>query len=160
MNPARSPTAAQSSKEEATRTGSGRGRRIFAKRSPGPHRKGRVTWDLSAALPGFLTPVGFGEAPLKCELGGKSALSAAPAQLLPAGIRAQGARAAAAGLRSSWGRQVSPCPHPAGARVLRNKVTGKTAETHDWVQACRWGDRSLMRPQLRVVRFVFNTCTF
>lgn len=46
MNPARSPTAAQASQEEATRTGSGRGRRIFPKRSPGPHRKGRVTWDL------------------------------------------------------------------------------------------------------------------
>lgn len=62
---------------------------------------------------------------------------------------------------------MSPRAHPAGARVLRNKVTEETAGTHDWVQACRFseaagvgGARRLMLPQLGVVRFVFNTCTF
>lgn len=137
MNPARSPTAAQASQEEATRTGSGRGRRIFPKRSPGPHRKGRVTWDLGRT---FRRPF---LVPHACGLRGwganrRSALPPLSSSQRVFGRRALGQRRRGCALPG--GGQVSPRAHPAGARVLRNKVTEKTAGTHDWVQACRFSE--------------------
>lgn len=115
MNPRALPDGPVS-REEDTRTGSDRGRRVFPTRSPGPHGKGRVTWALGGTFRGPCLGSWrlWASVQLPWSVGwGGGAANRRSAQLLPAGIRTQCARAAAARLRSSWGKtDISASPSP------------------------------------------------